>query len=149
MTATPRPSLLFLCVANAARSQMAEGLARARFGASVRVQSAGSTPTRVHPLAIRVMAERGIDISSQQSKSADTIEPADVDCVVTLCAEEVCPVVLADCLRLHWPIDDPDRRDPSLDEAALLKAFRDARDTIDARLADAAFAAQLFAALPG
>ena len=85
--------LLFLCVANSARSQMAEGLARARLPDAVRVQSAGSAPASVNPLAVQVMAELGIDISGQWSKSVDTIDPAAVDTVVSLCAEESVPGV--------------------------------------------------------
>jgi len=94
-------SILFLCVANSARSQMAEGLARNLFGDEMRIQSAGSRPSRVNPFAIRVMAEVGIDISGHTSKSVDTISPDDVDLVITLCAEEVCPVFLGRAHRLH------------------------------------------------
>src|SRR5215216_1013626 len=100
-------SLLFLCVANSARSQMAEGLARAKFGDRVRVQSAGSEPSRVNPLAIEALREIAIDISSYASKSVDTIDPASVDLVITLCAEEVCPMGLAGVPRIHWPLPDP------------------------------------------
>ena len=88
-------SILFLCVANSARSQMAEGLARQLFDEDVRVQSAGSEPSRVNPYAIRTMAEIGIDITKQSSKSVETIDPANVVLVITLCAEEVCPVFLS------------------------------------------------------
>src|SRR5688572_20610946 len=84
--------LLFLCVANSARSQMAEGLARSMLGAGVQVQSAGSKPSRVNPYAVEVMREIGIDIEGHFSKSVDDIDPASVDTVITLCAEEVCPV---------------------------------------------------------
>ena len=77
--------LLFLCVANSARSQMAEGLARQRWGARLSVQSAGSEPATVNPLAVRVMAECGIDISGHVSKGVETISAASVDTVVTLC----------------------------------------------------------------
>ncbi len=133
----PRPefrSLLFLCVANSARSQMAEGLARARFGDTVRVQSAGSAPSRVNPYAIAAMAELDIDLGRHHSKSVDTIDPESVDLVITLCAEEVCPVFLSKARRLHWPLQDPDRKDESLDEATRLEHFRVARDEIAARL---------------
>src|SRR5437660_1784371 len=112
---TPPPTgLLFLCVANSARSQMAEGLARALFGDAARVQSAGSRPSRVNPYAVAVMAELGIDLTVHTSKSVDTIDPRTVDTVVTLCAEEVCPVLLGAARRLHWPIDDPASDDPAL-----------------------------------
>jgi arsenate reductase len=90
----PAPGLLFLCVANSSRSQMAEGLARRAFGPDVRVQSAGSRATHVNPLAVAVMQESGIDISNQSSKAVDTIDPTTVGLVVTLCAEEVCPAFL-------------------------------------------------------
>ncbi len=132
---TPNVGLIFLCVANSARSQMAEGLARAFFGDTVRVQSAGSSPSRVHPLAIRVMAELGIDISQQASKSVDAIDPAGVDVVVTLCAEEVCPAFLGRARRLHWPLADPDRREETLSDAERMDHFRVARDEIRRRVA--------------
>ncbi len=130
-----RKGIVFLCVANSARSQMAEGLARARFGDRIRVTSAGSVPSRVNPYAIEVMAERGIDLSAHASKSVETIDPTSVDLVVTLCAEEVCPVLLGEAKRLHWPIDDPASSDPSLPRETMLERFRTARDRIDARLA--------------
>lgn len=123
-------SILFLCVANSARSQMAEGLARRQFGDRVRVQSAGSRPATVNPYAIEVMAELGVDLTVQHSKSVQTIDPASVDLVVTLCAEEVCPVFLGAVQRLHWPIPDPASSDPSLTREALLLRFRTARDTL-------------------
>ena len=116
--------ILFLCVANSARSQMAEGLARARFGDRARVQSAGSEPSRVHPNAIEAMRELGIDLSSHHSKLAATIDPATVDIVVTLCAEATCPVFLGHVRRMHWPIDDPAAGDQAPER------FRTARDEI-------------------
>jgi arsenate reductase len=120
--------LVFLCVANSARSQMAEGLARRLFGGRAIVESAGSKPSQVNPLAIAAMKEIGIDLSSHRSKSVDEIDPAGVDAVITLCAEEVCPVGLAGARRLHWPIPDP------AGEGASLQRFRDARDAILHRL---------------
>lgn len=131
-------SVLFLCVANSARSQMAEALARARFGDRVRVQSAGTRPSHVNPHAIAVMAERGVDMAGQRSKSVSTIDPATVDLVVTLCAEEVCPLFLGAAARLHWPIEDPASSDPSISGEEFLARFRRARDEIDARLAELA-----------
>jgi arsenate reductase len=121
-------SILFLCVANSARSQMAEALARAKFGSRVRVQSAGSQPSPVNPLAIEALRESGLDISSQLSKSVDTIDPATVDLVVTLCAEEVCPMGFAGTPRVHWPLADPAGPEGSIDR------FREARDEIARRL---------------
>jgi arsenate reductase len=134
MSTTPFRSVLFLCVANSARSQMAEALARARFGDRMRVQSAGTQPSHVNPHAIAVMAERGVDMAGQHSKAVSTIDPATVDLVVTLCAEEVCPLFLGAATRLHWPIDDPASSDPSLTREEFLARFRRARDEIDARL---------------
>ncbi|MDC3959908.1 arsenate reductase ArsC [Polyangium jinanense] len=127
-------SILFLCVANSARSQMAEGLSRKLFGEHVRVESAGSSPSRVHPFAIEVMREIGIDLTTHVSKSVDTIDPASVDLVVTLCAEEVCPVILGKIERLHWPIPDPASTDPTLSREQMLARFRAARGEIQARL---------------
>src|SRR5688572_5464934 len=122
-------SILFMCVANSARSQMAEGLARQLFGDRVRIQSAGTKPSKVNPYAIEAMAEVGIDLATHASKSVDDIDPASVDTVITLCAEEVCPVWLGGANRLHWPIPDPAA-------AATLDAFRTARETIERRLLD-------------
>ena len=127
-------SILFLCVANSARSQMAEGLARHLFGDEVRVQSAGSAPSRVNPWAIRAMAELGIDLKDHSSKSVETIDPATVDLVISLCAEEVCPVFLSGAARLHWPLPDPDRKDEALSDDERLHHFRVARDEIRAQL---------------
>ncbi len=132
--------LLFLCVANSARSQIAEGLARAVLGPDVLVQSAGSRPSRINPLAIEVMREIGIPLAGQWSKSVDTIDPASVDLVVTLCAEEVCPIFLSRATRIHWPIEDPDRSNESLREEERLQHFRRARDEIRARLTELAAA---------
>ncbi len=126
--------ILFLCVANSARSQMAEGLARHMLGPDINVQSAGSTPSRINPHAIEAMAEIGLDISGQVSKSVDTINPASVDIVLTLCAEEVCPVMPATVQRLHWPIPDPAAPDPSVPHEDALSRFRNARDQIKSRL---------------
>ena len=127
-------SILFLCVANSARSQMAEGLARHVFGASVRVQSAGSEPSRVNPFATKAMAELGIDLATHSSKSVQTIEPESVDLVITLCAQEVCPVFLSRAPRMHWPLEDPDRKHEDLTDEERLQHFRVARDQIRARL---------------
>ena len=126
-------SILFLCVANSARSQMAEGLARAMFP-GLRVQSAGSRPSRVNPYAIEVLAEAGIDITGRTSKSVETIDPASVDLVITLCAEEVCPLFLGKAERLHWPIPDPASDDPTLTPEDLRARFRAGRDEIRNRL---------------
>ncbi|MCH2394514.1 arsenate reductase ArsC [Oceanibaculum sp.] len=127
-------NILFLCVANSARSQMAEGLARDLFGSRARVMSAGSAPSRVNPYAIEAMAELGIDITGQHSKSVDGIDPEGLDLVITLCAEEVCPVLPGRVQRLHWPIADPASTDPALTPEDFRARFRMARDEIRARL---------------
>lgn len=130
---TKKQSLLFLCVANSARSQMAEGLARMIFGDGALVQSAGSEPSQVNPYAIEVMRELGVDLTTHSSKSVQTIDPATVDTVITLCAEEVCPVFLGKARRLHWPVPDPASKDP-LPRDLMLERFRTARDTIREKL---------------
>ena len=124
--------ILFLCVANSARSQMAEGLARARFGDKALVQSAGSKPSTVNPLAIRALAEVGIDLSGHRSKSVSEIDPSTVDTVVTLCAEEECPVFLGKAERLHWGLPDPAAGEGTPEER--LQKFREIRDEIQRRL---------------
>jgi arsenate reductase len=139
---SPPKGLLLLCVANSARSQMAEGWARHLFGVHTRVQSAGSRPSRVNPYALEVMREVGIDLSTHESKSVEGIDPATVDTVITLCAEEVCPVFLGKARRLHWPIPDPASETP-LEREVMLERFRAARDEIHRRLVawrDAGFA---------
>lgn len=126
--------ILFLCVANSARSQMAEGMARAMAPVGVEVMSAGSRPAGVHPYAIRAMHEVGIDISGHTSKSVDDIDPKDVDVVITLCEEEVCPVFLGSAKRLHWPMPDP--AGPAATEEEALSRFREVRERIQAKLSE-------------
>jgi arsenate reductase len=127
-------SLLFLWVANSARSQMAEGLGRRIFGDRVPVTSAGSEPSKVNPYAIEVMRELGVDLTTHHSKSVQTIDPATVGTVITLCAEEVCPAFLGEARRLHWPIPDPASKDPSIPREEMLERFRTARDAIRQKL---------------
>jgi arsenate reductase len=123
-------TILFLCVANSARSQMAEGLARKMFGDRAEVASAGSAPAAVNPFAVAAMAEIGIDISGQRSKSVDEVGAAAFDLIVTLCADEVCPVVPGRVQRLHWPMPDPASAPP--DQAP--QRFREVRDAIQRQL---------------
>lgn len=127
----PATSLLFLCVANSARSQMAEGLARALFP-DLRVQSAGSRPATVNPHAIAAMAEIGLDISGHRAKAVNEIDPTTVDLVITLCAEEVCPVFPGRVQRLHWPLEDPAGAPPE----AQPERFRAVREELRRRLAE-------------
>jgi arsenate reductase len=137
---TTDKGILFLCVANSARSQMAEGLARMLFGGRVSMMSAGSDPSTVNSYAIEVMRELGVDLTTHHSKSVQTVDPSTVGTVITLCAEEVCPVFLGKARRLHWPIPDPASKDPSIPREEMLTRFREARDTLLAKLED--FAAQ-------
>jgi len=99
--------ILFLCVANSARSQMAEGLARSLFKRNVLVASAGSEPSRVNPFAIKAMKKIGVDISNHHSKSISDAMTKDADFVITLCADEVCPIVHGPTQKKHWPFSDP------------------------------------------
>jgi protein-tyrosine-phosphatase len=126
--------ILFLCVANSARSQMAEGVARSLAPAGVKISSAGSAPSRVNPLAVRVLAEIGIDARHQYSKSVNDIPPDDVEAVITLCAEEECPVFLGKARRYHWGLPDPG----GATDDEKLQAFRGVRDELRRRL-EAAF----------
>lgn len=132
LRAHPPRHVLFLCVANSARSQLAEGIARALAPASVKVSSAGSQPSKLNPLAVQALAEIGIDISGHWSKSVNDIPPEGVDTVITLCAEEVCPVWLGKANRFHWGLPDPAHTGAS--ETERLQAFRDVRDELRRRL---------------
>ena len=133
----PASGLLFLCVSNSSRSQMAEGLARARLGDRVSVQSAGSHPGTVNLHAVVVLSEIGIDISGHRSKHVDTIDPAGVGTVITLCAEEVCPAFLGHARRLARPLPDPAGSGGTEEEQ--LGRFRVARDEISSYLDQLAF----------
>jgi len=130
-TATPK-AVLFLCVANSARSQMAEGLARSLAPSALPIRSAGSSPTTVNPFAVEVMQELGIDLSGHRSKSVDDIPLESVGTVITLCADEVCPVFPGDVEKLHWPHPDPAAVVGSREE--ILASFRQVRDQIRERL---------------
>lgn len=129
---SPR-GVLFLCVANSARSQLAEGIARLLAPPGVTVWSAGSKPTRVRPEAITALAEIGIDISHHRSKDVSEIPATEVDTVITLCGEEECPVFLGNARRLHWGLPDP--AGVSGSEADRADAFRRTREELRRRLA--------------
>lgn len=124
------PSVLFVCTHNSARSQMAEGLLRHFWGERFEALSAGTEATRVHPQAVRTMAELGIDISGQRSKGLADLPSRRMDFVVTVCdrAREACPYVPARIRGLHASFDDP--ASMSGDEALRLAAFRRVRDEI-------------------
>jgi arsenate reductase len=128
-------NILFMCVANSARSQLAEGLAKSILGPEFTVQSAGSHPGKLNPFAVTVMKEIGIDISRQWSKSIDDLSPgfiAKLDYVITLCAEEVCPTMVSKAKKLHWPLQDP--AGPEGTDEEKLQRFRVTRDQIKERL---------------
>lgn len=126
-------TILFLCVANSARSQLAEGLAKSILGSLVDSQSAGSRPGKLNPYAIKVMQEIGLDISKQYSKSIDDLSPkfiVNINYIITLCAEEICPTMIAPkAKKLHWPFPDPASNAPLFDDEMLTR-FRAARDSI-------------------
>jgi arsenate reductase len=129
-----RQRVLFLCTHNSARSQMAEGLLRARGGADYEAFSAGTEATAVRPEALQVMAELGIDISGQQSKRLDHYLGDAFDWVITVCdrARESCPVFPGATRSLHWDFDDPAAVEGA--DAVRLAAFRRIRDEIDGRI---------------
>ncbi len=127
-----RRSVLFLCIANSARSQMAEGFARHLAPRGVRVTSAGSRPGGLNALAVEVMAEVGIDISAHAAKSMDTISLDEIGVVIFLCADEICPVFPARVERIHWPLPDPAAEKGSRDKR--LRAFRRVRTELHQRI---------------
>jgi two-component system phosphate regulon sensor histidine kinase PhoR len=139
--ASNHKTILFLCTANSGRSQMAEGFARQIARNGDRIYSAGMAPKAIHPLAIEVMKEAGIDISSQHSKGLDAIPLDGVDLLVTLCgdAAETCPAIDAEVERIHWPVTDPALA--AGDAEQVRRVFRYVRDDVRARVE------QLFVAL--
>ena len=124
--------VLFLCVHNSARSQIAEALMRQMAGDRVEVFSAGSDPTRVHPYALRVLQDEGIDASWARSKSVDEFANEHFDYAITLCAEEVCPISSNATHRFDWPLADPAAVDGSSEEQ--LAAFRATADELKWRV---------------
>jgi arsenate reductase (thioredoxin) len=124
--------ILFLCVANSARSQMAEGIARSLAPPGVTICSAGSRPTRLRDEAVVALREIGIDISSQHSKGFAAIPASAIDTVITLCGEEECPVFPGNVRRLHWGLPDP--AGASASGAERLAAFRHVRDELRRRM---------------
>jgi arsenate reductase len=105
----PKPRILFICTHNSARSQMAEGLLRHIYGDKYEVFSAGTNPTNVNPLAIKAMAEIGIDISKHRSKSVMEFIDQSFDYVITVCgnAQKTCPVFPGEHEKIHWDLEDP------------------------------------------
>lgn len=125
------PPILILCTGNSCRSQMAEGILRRAAGDLITVESAGSKPAGyVHPLAVKAMAEIGIDISGHRSKHLDEFLSRDIHTVITVCgsADQVCPMFPGQMQRHHWGFDDPAHATGTEDE--LLAVFRRVRDEI-------------------
>jgi arsenate reductase len=126
-----KPTILILCTGNSCRSHMAEGILRAAVGDLVNVHSAGSKPAGyVHPLAIKALAEIGIDISRHRSKHLNEYLAQPVYTVITVCgkADQVCPIFPGQVNRQHWPFDDPAQATGS--EAEQMERFRRVRDEI-------------------
>lgn len=125
-------NILFLCVGNSARSQIAEGLAREMLPSEFIIRSAGSSPIGfIHEGAIDTMKEIGIDISNQSSKDINDLDIEfmhNLDCVITLCAEEICPVLQNNAKKIHWPNPDPANENISENQQRIL--FRKTRENI-------------------
>ena len=128
------PKVYFLCTGNACRSQMAEGFAKKLLSQKWQVRSAGLEAHGLNPLATKVMAEKGIDISRQQSKVIDNAALQQADLIVTLCgdARDRCPWTPRSVRRLHWPLKDPAAATGS--PAEVLQEFRNVRDAIEIRV---------------
>jgi arsenate reductase len=125
-----RERVLFICTHNSARSQMAEGLLRHLRGDRYDATSAGTEPGSLHPLAVRAMAEAGVDISGARAKGIDALGDERFDLAVTVCDEaaEACPMYPGAARHAHWSLPDPSRATGSEDER--LVAFRTVRDEI-------------------
>ena len=129
--------VLFVCTGNSARSQMAEAFARHYGKGQLEASSAGIDPKGLHPLTVKVMSEKGIDVSYQASKALTDEILRKADCVVTVCghADEQCPALPSHVRKLHWPIDDPAILSGRAPEE-VLAAFRQARDELESRVRD-------------
>jgi protein-tyrosine-phosphatase/DNA-binding transcriptional ArsR family regulator len=129
-----RAKVLFMCTGNGARSQIAEAILRERAGDRVEVVSAGSHPKAIHPNAIKVLAERGIDISHALSKPIDVFRGRRFDYVITLCdkVREICPEFPGTAQTMHWSIEDPSRRPGSLRDT--LPVFRALATELESRI---------------
>jgi arsenate reductase len=131
-----KKQVLFICTHNAARSQMAEGLLRSLAGNRYEVFSAGTEPSAVHPCAVRVMAEIGMDISLHRSKNVDEFAGHPIDMVITVCdhAKETCPIFPGGSRKIHHSFEDPSALTGP--EEAILEGFRRIRDKIRAWILD-------------
>ena len=129
-----RPSVLFLCTGNSARSQMAEALLGHHSGGAIRARSAGSHPKPLHPNTVRVMAERGIDISTRTTKHMDRFKNMRFDRVITLCdkVREICPEFPGMAVTVHWSMPDPGSEGPT-DETSYA-AFQRTAEELESRI---------------
>ena len=136
------PLILILCTGNSCRSHLAEGILRAAVGESAEVASAGSDPAGyVHPMAVEVMKEIEIDISTHTSKHLDEFLQREVHTVITVCgnADQACPIFSGQAEKHHWPFDDPAKATGSEEE--IRAVFRRVRDEIRAKFE--AYAAEI------
>ena len=129
-----KKGILFLCTRNSCRSQMAEGFAKKMLPKNMEIFSAGLEPKGVHPMAVKVMQEIGVDISHQKSKNISEIPIDKIDLVVTLCgdAAERCPIFPGKVERIHWEIEDP-AKDQGSDKEIVI-AFRKVRNNIKSNI---------------
>jgi len=129
-----KPKVLILCYSNSVRSQMTEGFLRSLAGDRFDVYSAGIDPKEIHPLAVKVMAEIGIDISNYKSKHVKDFLSQHFGYIITVCdeADEKCPTFPDISVRMHWPFEDPAKTEGSEDEKLL--DFRKIRDQIKEKI---------------
>ena len=131
-----KKNIIFICTGNACRSQIAHGLLENISGNRFNVFSAGSLPSRVHPMSIKIMKEIGIDISHHTSDHIDDYMDKGIDIVITVCdnANKLCPIFPGNINRLHWSIDDPFKGWDYNENQ--INSFRRTRDEINARILD-------------
>ncbi len=129
-----KKGILFLCTGNSCRSQIAEGFAKKMLPKNMEIFSAGMEPKSVHPMAVKVMQEIGVDISHQKSKNISEIPIGEIDIVITLCgdAAERCPVFPGKVKRIHWELEDPAKVQGSKEE--IIKIFQKVRDKIKSHI---------------
>lgn len=126
-----KKKVLFLCTGNSCRSQIAEGFLRHLASEDFEAFSAGTKPSRLNPLAVKVMEEKGVDISGQYSQSIDEFLNESLDYIITVCdhAKETCPVFPGTAERIHWSFRDP--ADAKGSEEEKMTVFREIRDSIE------------------
>ena len=129
-----KKGVLFLCSGNSCRSQMAEGFVKKMLSKDLNIFSAGLEPKGIHPMAVKVMQEIGLDISRQKSKNISEIPIGEIDIVITLCgdAAERCPVFPGKVKRIHWELEDPAKAQGSKEE--IIKIFQKVRDKIKSHI---------------